>query len=248
MRVLTLNVHNPRQDATASIAAFLDASGAEVLALTECGAAAARGLAHALECAGLVHAPAPYWGNALLTRTQPIGWSAAVNLPESGHGEARSAAVADLDLDGARVRLLATHLADLSERDRLRQVRHLALHADLDLTECVLMGDLNALTRTDYDEARWEEIASERSRAGLTRPSTELTDWLREELELEDAHDARPAGAPLTPTCPYGTRIDYVLVGHRCPLAPVPGSYRTLDAMTHDLTDHDAVVVDLGPR
>ena len=157
-------------------------------------------------------------------------------------------AQSDLDLDGARVRLLATHLADLSERDRLEQARHLALHADLDLGECVLMGDLNALTRADYDGARWDELAAERQRAGVSRPSAELTDWLREELELEDAHAGRPAGAPLAPTCRYGTRVDYVLVGPRCPVAPVPGSYRVLDAMARGLTDHDAVTVDLAPR
>lgn len=248
MRVLTLNLHNPSPRAIAGIAAFLDGSGAEVLALTECQLHAAEDLARALDCAGMVHAPAPYWGNALLTRTLPLDWDAAVQLPRSSFGEPRSAAVADVDVEGLRVRLLATHLADLTEPDRLEQMRHLALHSDLDLAECVLMGDLNALTREDYDEERWEAIAWERQEAGLTRPTGELTGWLREELALEDAHSARPAGSPLSPTCPYGTRIDYVLVGPRCPLAPVPGTYKTLDAMAGDLTDHDAVVVDLAPR
>ena len=56
MRVLTLNLHNPHASAIGKLAAFLDASDAEVLALTECGRAAAEGLARALHCEGLVHA------------------------------------------------------------------------------------------------------------------------------------------------------------------------------------------------
>ena len=65
---------------------------------------------------------------------------------------------------------------------------------------------------------------------------------------MEDAHDARPEGAPLSATCPYGTRVDYVLIGRRCPVTAAPGTYRVLDAMNGRLTDHDAVTVDLVPR
>lgn len=246
MRVLTLNLHNPSASALGSLAAFLDASGAEALALTECGRAAAEGLARALDCEGLVYAPAPYWGNALLTRTLAVEGSAAVELPASSLGETRSAAVADLRMSGVRTRLIATHLDHLTEPDRVRQLQHLA--ASVDLTEGVLMGDLNALTRADYDTARWEELGVQRLRAGVSPARTEVTDWLREDLAMEDAHDARPEGAPLSATCPYGTRVDYVLIGPRCPMAAVPGSYRVLDSMSGGLTDHDAVTVELAPR
>ena len=246
MRVLTLNLHNPHASAIGKLAALLDASGAEVLALTECGRAAAEGLARALDCEGLVHAHAPYWGNALLTRTLPVERSATVELPPSSLGETRSAAVADLRSNGEQVRMVATHLDHLDESDRIRQLQHLA--ESTDLAECVLMGDLNALTRADYGAPRWEELGVQRLKAGVSPARTELTDWLREHLAMEDAHDARPEGAPLIATCPYGTRVDYVLVGPLCPVTAAPGTYRVLDAMTGGLTDHDSVTVDLVPR
>lgn len=246
MRVLTLNLHNPHASAIGKLAALLDASGAEVLALTECGRAAAEGLARALDCEGLVHAHAPYWGNALLTRTLPVERSATVELPPSSLGETRSAAVADLRSNGEQVRMVATHLDHLDESDRIRQLQHLA--ASTDLAEGVLMGDLNALTRADYDAARWEELGVQRLRAGVSTARTEVTDWLREDLAMVDAHDARPEGAPLSATCPYGTRVDYILIGPRCSMAAVRGTYRVLDSMSGGLTDHDAVTVDLAPR
>ena len=82
----------------------------------------------------------------------------------------------------------------------------------------------------------------------LRSARTELTDWLRGRLAMEDAHDARPEGTPLSATCPYGTRVDYVLVGPRSPVTAAPGTYRVLDAISEGLTDHDAVTVDLVPR
>ena len=189
---------------------------------------------------------APYWGNAPPDPHPAVEGSAAVELPASSLGETRSAAVADLRMSGVRTRLIATHLDHLTEPDRVRQLQHLA--ASIDLTEGVLMGDLNALTRADYDTARWEELGVQRLRAGVSPARTEVTDWLREDLAMEDAHDARPEGAPLSATCPYGTRVDYVLIGPRCPMAAAPGSYRVLDSMSGGLTDHDAVTVELAPR
>ena len=248
MRVLTLNLHNPSPHAVEEIALFLEQSGAELMALTECGREATEQLGRALACAGVAHAPAPYWGNALLSRTLPMTTSGAVNLPSAGHGALRSAAVATLETEAGMLEAVATHLDHLSERSRLRQVRHLAHGAGLDLTRGLLLGDLNALTRADYDSARWEQVGAERRSAGLSPPSAELTGWLAAELSLEDAHDARPEGAAFAPTCPYGTRVDYVLAGPRCPLRARRDSYRVLGAMERGITDHDAVVVELEAR
>jgi endonuclease/exonuclease/phosphatase family metal-dependent hydrolase len=246
LRVLTLNVHDPWDGGLDGLAALLDRSGAEVIALTECRKDAAEQFARRLGCAGLVHALAPFWGNALLTRTLPVLAARSVQLPPSRFGEPRSAAVARLGVGDGSALFAATHLDHTAEADRLAQLRHLFEEERLDSTACVLMGDLNALTRADYDEDAWARVASARELAGLPPPVHDLTDWLRGELRFQDAHDARPAGAAFAPTCPYGTRVDYVLLGEHCPLRPVEGTYRVLDAIGPGLTDHDAVSVELS--
>lgn len=243
MRILTLNLHNPIHHEFKAIAAFLDESGAELLVLTECNRQATESLGKLLDCVGVAHAPAPYWGNGLLTRKQPILTTKALMLPESRHGEKRSAVVAQVRTTCGTCRFVGTHLDHLTEENRLLQARYLA--GNTDLSKSLLLGDLNALTAADYTPSQWADIAAQRAEAQLSPPATELTDWLRNELGLRDAHDARPADATFSPTCPYGTRIDYVLFGPRCGLRPVPGSYEVLDAMGKELTDHNAVVVEV---
>jgi endonuclease/exonuclease/phosphatase family metal-dependent hydrolase len=245
MKVLTLNLHNPDSWDLDPIAGFLDASGAELCVLTECNEAATRRLGELLECAGVAHAHAPYWGNGLLTRTLPVLGAETLDLPRASTGERRSAVRVEVDAPWGPLRVLGTHLEHLREEDRLRQVRH--LHDRADLGGAVLLGDLNSLRAADYSPERWEEIGRQRARAHLTPAATEVTGFLFDELGLLDAHLARAEGSPFAPTCPYGTRIDYICVGASSGARPVPGSYRVLDAMGPDLTDHDAVLVELGP-
>lgn len=245
MDVLTLNIHNPGASSIDAVVDFLDESGAEVLALTECGLGAAEHIAGALDCTGMVHAHAPYWGNAILTRTRAIKGRGVVQLPPSELGEARSAAVADIETEGGSFRAIATHLDHLSEECRLIQARHLAEDASLDLSRSLLLGDLNALTRGDYTKATWEKVMGQRAAAGLSPAAADLTDWLLQGLGFEDAHAARPRPYEFTPTCSYSTRVDYILVGPRCSLRTVDGSYRVHRTIDRGITDHNAVAVQL---
>lgn len=245
LKLLTLNLHNPSSRALRPIADLLDASGAELCVLTECDEAATRRLGELLSCPGVAHAYAPYWGNGLLTRTLELESSGTIDLPRATTGELRSAVEVEVRAPWGPLRVLGTHLEHLREEDRLRQLRH--LHGRADLESAVLLGDLNSLRRSDYTAERWEEIAEQRARTRLTAPAIEVTSALFEELQLIDAHDARVPGEPLAPTCPYGTRIDYICIGRASGARPTPGSYRVLDAMGPGLTDHDAVLVELEP-
>jgi len=245
MRVLTLNLHDPWIEDLGPIADFLDASGAELCVLTECREDATHRLAELLGCAGVAHAHAPYFGNGLLTRTLPIDHQEAIELPRAATGEPRSAVRAEVRAAWGTLRVIGTHLEHLREEDRLAQVRH--LHDRADLTRSVLLGDLNSLHGADYAPRRWAEIERARERAGLTPAATAVTGFLFDGLGLHDAHAARSEGATFAPTCPYGTRIDYICVGPASGARALPGSYRILDAMGPELTDHDAVMVELGP-
>lgn len=243
MLVLTLNVHDPDDHKLPALAAFLDESGAELIALTECRRRSAEALAERLGCVGFAHAHAPHWGNALLTRTLEVDAGSAIDLPPSRLGETRSAAIGAVHGDGWTAPFVVTHLDYGAESVRRKQMRHLLEALPRGGNECVLMGDLNALARTDYDEVRWARITAARERASLSPPTSELVDWLRDELGFVDAqHDADA----FAPTCRYGTRVDYVLVGGRCQLQPVARTYRVLGAMERGLSDHDAISVELA--
>ena len=58
--------------------------------------------------------------------------------------------------------------------------------------------------------------------------------------------EAAPQGEIwVAPTCRYGTRVDYALLGPACPAKFVADSYRVLPAMAQGVSDHDAVSVEL---
>ena len=73
----------------------------------------------------------------------------------------------------------------------------------------------NALTRTDYDESEWREVAAVRARSNWEAPVSELTGAITGDggLQFVDARvAAREAPGPRS-TCRFNTRIDYVFLG-----------------------------------
>jgi hypothetical protein len=94
----------------------------------------------------------------------------------------------------------------------------------------LLLGDLNALHRADYTSERWQEIHDVRAAGSWELPRTSLTNWLLSPGAATGGDggsvseggagyvDARVCGTArvdtaVEPTCHYGTRIDYILLG-----------------------------------
>ena len=158
-------------------------------------------------------------------------------IKRSGCETRHARAVAELPGDSLEV--LSIHLDHVAETRRLAQLQQLIDHvtgADSapvraapaapavpptssssggPLSDAVWMGDFNALTRTDYDESEWREVAAVRARSDWEAPVSELTGAITGDggLQFVDARvAAREAPGPRS-TCRFNTRIDYVFLG-----------------------------------
>lgn len=111
---------------------------------------------------------------------------------------------------------------------------------------CVLLGDLNALTRNDYSDDQWARVARVREKSHWEAPVSNLTDTLRDN-GMVDCWDCARSAPPLPlSTCRYDTRIDYIFLDkamyertrvHQCEVVPTRGA-----------TDHELVVAEFLPQ
>lgn len=235
IRVASLNLHGALPRCREGLAHLLAAQDADLLCLQECPASFPPELIELLGAPWRQQwAPAAFLGNALLTRL-PVRSTAALVL-EGGFSEARSAAIAVVDGPRGPLPVCCTHLDHRDAPARLEQWADL-LSQRPDLDGGLIVGDLNALTRSDYSDAVWEEIDRQRS----------VSLWEPAGSELMDAAAARgfrdaAEGFALSGTCRFDTRIDYVLLGPGCPLSVE--DYDTVSA--GGLTDHSLVAAALA--
>ncbi|UJR09654.1 hypothetical protein I4U23_013888 [Adineta vaga] len=133
-----------------------------------------------------------------------------------------------------------THLDHFDEDDRLLQMKEFSLDKH-DIN--ILIGDLNALTREDYsNEYLYETIIKKRELSGWEQPRFELIQSLTQTYGFQDSfRQINPQFRDRkVVTCPYGTRIDYIL--HR-PL--FNDQWKLVECFIVDTrrsTDHNAVI------
>ncbi len=229
LTVATFNVHGATRHHQALIDLLL-ALDVDVLCLQECPEDTALALQALLGSPWEVAwAAATHLGNGLLTRL-PIRDVDLLSLSAT-FSEERSAVVADLGFGGSTVRVCCTHLDHVSAESRQEQWESLREQADLEAA--VVCGDLNALTRSDYSEAAWEEIAAVREESAWEPPVSVLMDALEDSgfVDVATGHDIQG-------TSRFGTRIDYVLLGPDCPLSGA--DLYTLES--DGASDHSVVV------
>jgi endonuclease/exonuclease/phosphatase family metal-dependent hydrolase len=157
----TWNVHSFVMCRTGQIAAEAVRAGIEVLLLQECSAACVAAQFRKPEWqAAYAGAPGDWMGNAVCVRGRArLGaWRKAQLDVE------RSALLASVAVAGRRLLVCCTHLDHQSEERRVRQLEALLdeLQRESDSAlgrgRVLLGGDLNALTRLDYSDARWAEL------------------------------------------------------------------------------------------
>jgi endonuclease/exonuclease/phosphatase family metal-dependent hydrolase len=157
LRVLTWNIHSENPD---RLAAAIEASGADVVALQEVDAYRERsGCRHQAfdiaqhlgmrarlganirsgeECGNGRQA---LYGDAVLSRYPILEWQHTL-LPNQG-GEQRGMTETVLDVDGRRVRVVATHLEFASRSERRAQAQAVVERLKASAEPTVVMGDLN---------------------------------------------------------------------------------------------------------
>jgi exonuclease III len=102
------------------------------------------------------------------------------------------------------ITIYVTHLNNVSESKRLQEWK--IIQSFIDITENhYILGDFNALTKSDYTDNEWLNIASIRKLSNWEIPTNELTLKI-----LEEYHDCVKEKGIIKSTSRYNTRIDYI--------------------------------------
>ncbi len=137
------------------------------------------------------------------------------------------------------------HLDHLSESNRIKQFKAFneVCNANGDYKrKYVVLGDLNALTQTDYTVQRDMEITIQRRHNKIEDPSSELTDLISNQGFFDAAQHF---GTPQS-TSRFNTRIDYILFNPYCNvLDGYVSDVHVVD--TKDTSDHLPVVCKINP-
>lgn len=143
---------------------------------------------------------------------------------------------------GNIITIYVTHLDHVLEKNRIEQWKtfNLVCEANGDYKKKhIVLGDLNALTQTDYTLKRNMEIAAQRRAAKLEDPTSQLMDLITN----QGYHDVAQYSACTTPTSRFNTRIDYILLSHYCDVTHVT-RVQVID--TKDASDHLPVVCEIN--
>lgn len=133
------------------------------------------------------------------------------------------------------VKMFVTHLDHRTEEQRLAEIACLTKILPCDFH--ILMGDFNALTRSDYTDEEWAKIASIRAECQppWEVPVTHVTDKILGLGYIDALTDCKT----VMPTCRFDTRVDYIYmygIKHE----------RAYVANGHGASDHNIVIVDIN--
>lgn len=208
----------------------------DYIALTECGHEAFEALTFELEPVGALYAPADYWGNGIISmRHSPKKWG---SLDISIYGEHRSVVWGSfLVAEDKDIHIAALHLEVSDEVARMEQIR--IMEEELDFESFILLGDFNALNRLDYDQEALNILATRRAQGGRLPPRWDVIRSLLDECGFIDAAQGRP----FVSTTPYASRVDYILFGKDSDARPQVGSYKVLDTIGMEISDHNSISV-----
>jgi len=110
--------------------------------------------------------------------------------------------------NNSQLTLFVTHLDHKTEPQRLAELKALLKIPKPQQHPHLLLGDFNALKRSDYTESEWEHIAQVRKASGWESPKVELV----ETLERVGCYvDLLGTNTELVvPTSRFDTRVDYI--------------------------------------
>ena len=250
----------------------INGSSVDVLVLQECPLKVAEKLSKDANFPFYEVAPASYLNNAVLSRL-PFQNCMKIQLsplPGCSH-EVRSSVVCTVNLSVMQnheriqipVRIIATHLCHLSESNRLCQIKQLLEHScvmESQPLNSIVVGDLNAVTRSDYEDTSWADNDKARILHGLERAKTDVSKYLQDKNFIDAATGLQlgsPAlihGLDIEGTSKVDTRVDYILCANGLTgdvstpswqIKPVPASYAALET---GATDHKMISVTMEAK
>lgn len=244
LRVATLNVHGWAGNTFVDVCNFLQKEHIDILGLQEAPRARIDSLGQHLFGEETWYKVA-WHATALLSRF-PLQ---DVTAPSAGRHCRACINIATNDDERREILVTVVHLDHRKEPRRLQELSRL-LYSPMPMPS-VWMGDFNSLTRDDYNDAEWHDIANVRALNNWELPQTDVTSVMtgfpRNKLgrefskyQLCDAYREAPVVSGPRSTCRFNTRIDYVYYGGLDEFELV--SCRHLDMMREGLSDHNVVL------
>lgn len=137
-----------------------------------------------------------------------------------------------------------THLDHVSEKQRLKEwntfLQKASTHFALGVT--FLLGDFNALKRTDYSDQEWRAITDVRINNRWEKPETDLID----QIERDGFIDLWGKFGTPKPTSRFNTRIDYIFSYESKDLDNNRNTtVNAIDRILTNTSDHMLVLCDL---
>jgi endonuclease/exonuclease/phosphatase family metal-dependent hydrolase len=127
-----------------------------------------------------------------------------------------------------------THLNHLDEEQRLQEWNNI-MKKITHQQDYIIMGDFNALKRSDYTDSEWEKIINVRVINKWELPQTRLL-----ELIEKDHIDLWSVFGTPKPTSRFNTRIDYIIASGNSTY-----NVKCIDRIETDSSDHHCVYCDL---
>ena len=170
------------------------------------------------------------YGNAIMTKLPFI------DTRYIGLFSYRGAIKAKIQYEDIVLNIVATHLDHLSEDVRIKQIEKLKPQLE---NADFLIGDMNALCQYDYGKNKTKKINESRLNAKLEKFRCEVVDLiLNDGFKINDF---------ICPTCPYGTRVDYIFIKEDKlnKKRKFKQSHEVIDTIENGTTDHNMLIVEL---
>lgn len=129
--------------------------------------------------------------------------------------------------------IFVTHLDHKIEPQRLKEWQKLQHVLPSDKPH-ILLGDFNAIRRSDYTEEQWQNIINSRAESHWEAPQTEIIGKIIERNYSDVLSDFKA----VVPTCKFDTRVDYIFTYGFTPAA------RSFVLDSQNTSDHKIVVAD----
>lgn len=169
------------------------------------------------------------FGNAVMTKL-PFLESKFIGLFSY-----RGAIKVKIQYEDIVLNIIATHLDHLNEDTRMKQLEKLKPQLE---NADFLIGDMNALYQYDYSKKKRKKINENRLNAKLEKYRHEVVDLiLNNGFKINDF---------IEPTCPYGTRVDYIFVNDNLnKKRKFKQNHEVIDTIQDDITDHNMLILEL---
>lgn len=149
------------------------------------------------------------YGNGLIYRKDKFTLkSHKLHILRNGQNKKSALEVSLEHVSGEIVHLYVTHLNHRTEQQRLFEINNLLKITEVDNSTHFILGDLNSLKRSDYNDDDWNTITQVRLDNKWESPQIDVVN------KIETAGYTDLLNDNVIPTSRFNTRVDYIFSNH----------------------------------